>query len=67
MADKKKRNKRNLLVDEPYMTHQEIANYFGLTRAAIADIERKALVKLGKILKARGYTLEDFFERFGKK
>ena len=61
MADKKEKKKRNLLVDEPYMTHQEIADYFGITRAAVADMERNALRKLKRALERKGFTLEDFF------
>lgn len=62
MVDKNKNKKRrNLLVEEPYMTHQEIADYFGVTRAAIAEAEKNALQKMRRILEARGFTLEDFF------
>lgn len=61
MADKKEKKKRNLVVDEPFMTHQEIANYFGTSRAAVAQLETSALRKLKRVLDEKGYTMEDFF------
>ena len=60
MADKKAKKKRNLLVEHPHMTHQEIADYFGTSRAAVSQIEISALRKLKKVLEDRGYTMEDF-------
>ena len=59
MADNKKK-KRNLLVEHPHMTHQEIADYFGTSRAAVSQIEISALRKLKKALEEKGYTMEDF-------
>lgn len=35
------------------MTAQEVADYFGVSRQAIADTERKALKKALKLLKAK--------------
>ena len=46
------------------MTQQEVADAFGVSRAAIADIEKRALRKLRNELKRRGYTLKDFFDYF---
>ena len=43
------------------MTQQEVADALGTTRAAVADIEKRALRKLKRELEKRGYTLEDFF------
>ena len=60
MNDGKKRS-----VPEPNMTHQEIADQFGISRAAVSDMEKKALRKLRKALEKRGYKWEDFFEEFG--
>jgi DNA-directed RNA polymerase specialized sigma subunit len=45
------------------MTHEEIAQRLGLTRAAVSEAERTALAKLKRILHARGFTMEDFFGR----
>ena len=42
------------------MTHQEIADHFGMTRAAISQLEIAALQKLKTALEERGYTMEDF-------
>jgi len=60
MPDKKIKKRRNLLVEQPFMTHQEIADYFGTTRAAVSQLEISALRKLKKVLEDRGYTMEDF-------
>lgn len=43
------------------MTQQEVADAMGTTRAAVADIEKRALRKLRNELTKRGYTMEDFF------
>lgn len=43
------------------MTQQEVADALGTTRAAVADIEKRALRKLRNELSKRGYTMEDFF------
>jgi transcriptional regulator len=43
------------------MTQQEVADALGTTRAAVADIEKRALRKLRNELAKRGYTMEDFF------
>lgn len=51
---------KNLLY-EPYMTHQEIADIYGTSRAAIQLTEKNALRKLRVELKKRGITAEDFF------
>lgn len=45
------------------MTQQEVADILGISRAAVADMEKNALRKLRIALKARGFTLKDFFER----
>jgi DNA-directed RNA polymerase sigma subunit (sigma70/sigma32) len=61
MADKKEKKKRNLLVENPAMTHQEIADHFGTSRAAVSQLEISALRKLKRALEEKGYTMEDFF------
>ena len=43
------------------MTQQEVADALGTTRAAVADIEKRALRKLKRELEKRGYKMEDFF------
>lgn len=35
------------------MTAQEVADHFGVSRQAIADIERKALVKARKLIERK--------------
>jgi len=46
------------------MTQQEVADAFGVSRAAIADIEKRALRKLRNELRRRGLTIQDFFDFF---
>ena len=58
MADKKFRGRT--VLENPAMTHQEIADYFGTSRAAISQLEISALRKLKAVLEERGYTMEDF-------
>jgi transcriptional regulator len=43
------------------MTQQEVADALGTTRAAVADIEKRALRKLKRELEKRGFTMDDFF------
>jgi DNA-directed RNA polymerase specialized sigma subunit len=43
------------------MTQQEVADAMGITRAAVQDIEKRALRKLRNELRKRGFTLKDFF------
>jgi DNA-directed RNA polymerase sigma subunit (sigma70/sigma32) len=43
------------------MTQQEVADAMGITRAAVQDIEKRALRKLRNELRKRGLTLNDFF------
>jgi DNA-directed RNA polymerase specialized sigma subunit len=45
------------------MTQQEVAEVLGVSRAAVADLEKNALRKLRIELKKRGYTMKDFFGR----
>jgi DNA-directed RNA polymerase sigma subunit (sigma70/sigma32) len=45
---------------ESDMTQQEVADAMGITRAAVQDIEKRALRKLRVELRKRGLTLEDF-------
>ena len=52
--------KRDRLIQAD-MTQQEVADALGTTRAAVADIEKRALRKLKVALQKRGYTLQDFF------
>ena len=52
---------KKLTVEQPNMTHQAIADQFGISRAAVADMENNALRKLKKALEKKGFTLEDFF------
>lgn len=59
MANKKEK-KSGLLVQQPAMTHQEIADHFGTSKAAVSQVEMSALRKLKKVLEMRGYTMEDF-------
>lgn len=49
------------------MTQQEVADALGTTRAAVADIEKRALNKLRNELKKRGYTVDDFFTYMKKR
>lgn len=46
---------------QPAMSHQEMADELGVSRAAISDVEKRALRKLKKALEKRGFTMEDFF------
>jgi DNA-directed RNA polymerase sigma subunit (sigma70/sigma32) len=48
---------------DPYMSYQEIANHIGISREAVANIERTALKKIRKILKMRGYSADSFFDK----
>jgi DNA-directed RNA polymerase sigma subunit (sigma70/sigma32) len=52
---------KKLTVEQPNMTHQAIADYFGISRAAVADMENNALRKVKKALEKKGFTLKDFF------
>lgn len=45
------------------MTQQEVAEVLGISRAAVAELEKKALRKLRNALRDKGYTLKDFFGR----
>lgn len=49
------------IVEQPNMTHQAIADQFGISRAAVADMESNALRKVKKALEMKGFTLKDFF------
>ena len=60
MAVKKPRQ-THANTDSTMSTHQEIADELGVSRAAISDIEKKALRKLKAILKERGLKPEDLF------
>lgn len=57
MEDKRQKKTAN----EVYMTHQEIADVLGVSRAAVSEMEKTALRKLRKALDKRGFTLNDFF------
>ncbi len=48
---------------QPNMTQQEVAEVLGVSRAAVADLEKNALRKLRIALKRKGYTIKDFFGR----
>mgnify|MGYP006273886049 CR=1 FL=1 len=54
-------NKRKKTSYEVYMTHQEISDVLGISRAAVSDMEKRALRKLKKVLDKRGITIDDFF------
>jgi len=54
-----KKEKKTAL--DVYMTHQEISEVMGISRAAVSDMEKRALRKLKKILHKHGYTVNDFF------
>ena len=45
---------KKLTVEQPNMTHQAIADQFGISRAAVADMENNALRKLKKALQILG-------------
>lgn len=60
MANKDKK-KRPLVVEKPFMTHQEIADYFGTSKAAVSQTEMAALRKLKRVVEAKGFKFEDFF------
>ena len=57
MVDKSKRAD----TDDTMSTHQEIADQLGISRAAVSDVEKRALRKLREILKERGLKPEDLF------
>ena len=57
MADKSKRAD----TDDTMSTHQEIADQLGISRAAVSDVEKRALRKLKKVLEERGLKPEDLF------
>lgn len=57
MEDKKERKTAR----DVYMTHQEIADVLGVSRAAVSEMEKTALRKLRLALARRGFTLNDFF------
>lgn len=56
-----KKNPRQSRASQPAMSHQEMADELGVSRAAISDVEKRALSKLKKELEKRGFTIEDFF------
>jgi DNA-binding XRE family transcriptional regulator len=43
------------------MTHEEIANKLGVSRATILDIEKRALKKVREALFKRGIKMDDYF------
>ena len=57
MEDKKEKKTAR----DVYMTHQEISDVLGVSRAAVSEMEKTALRKLKKELAKRGFTLNDFF------
>ena len=57
MEDKKEKKTAR----DVYMTHQEIADVLGTSRAAVSEMEKTALRKLKRALAKRGYKMEDFF------
>jgi transcriptional regulator len=57
MEDKKEKKTAR----DVYMTHQEIADVLGTSRAAVSEMEKTALRKMKKALAKRGFTMEDFF------
>jgi DNA-directed RNA polymerase specialized sigma24 family protein len=60
MTEKKPRKDR---VTQADMSHQEIADELGISRAAVSDMEARLLRKIKKALEKRGLTLDDFFGR----
>ena len=50
------------ILDEGHMTHKEIAEVMGITRSAVWQIERRALLKLRRECKRRGINLVDFLD-----
>lgn len=57
----KKEDPRKSRASQPAMSHQEMADELGVSRAAVSDMEKRALRKLKKELEKRGLTMEDFF------
>ena len=53
------RRKQKDKTPQAHMTQQEVADHFGVTRAAIAAIETGALRKLKRRLEKRGIKLND--------
>lgn len=47
-------------VYEPYFSYAEIADELGITRAAVQQIEQRALRKVARALVLLGYLKEDF-------
>lgn len=62
MDDKSKpsQRKRNKQIYEPYFSYGEIAEELGITRAAVQQIEQRALRKIAKALILLGYIKDDF-------
>jgi len=56
-----KKDPRKDRASQPAMSHQEMADELGVSRAAVSDMEKRALRKLKKELEKRGLTLDDFF------
>lgn len=57
----KKEAPRKTRAEQPEMSHQEMAEELGVSRAAVSDMEKRALRKLKNELEKRGLTLDDFF------
>ena len=60
MTDIKKPVKRQNKFYEPYFSYEEIADEIGVTRAAVQQIEQRALLKVGRALRLLGYIKNDF-------
>jgi len=59
MVDMKRKSRG--VVEQPLMTHEEIAKELGISRAAVSDMEKNALRKIKKALMKKGIKLDDFF------
>ena len=50
------------ILGAPVATYEEVAQEMGLTKASVRRIEQRALRKAQRILKKKGYSMEDFFD-----
>ena len=55
-----KRYEQRAEIKDPFMTLAQIAEVMGVSREMVRQIERSALIKARKVLRARGIELEDF-------
>jgi len=53
--------RERVLLKDPFMTLEEIADLMGMSRERVRQIENRALGKVRQELFKRGITAEDFF------